>query len=102
MKNSNANAPDSVVLPPSLHMRLGNGLANISTSQWDASCFESSWDATFTTEGKAKEKRFLSESDLFSVLNVPTIDATSKTDNEELERCLSPSMIQSSHVKAES
>ena len=58
--------------PPSLHMRLGNGLARARCAPQNISCFGSA-EANLTTE-EPKTKKLLSESDLFNILECPIDD----------------------------
>ena len=53
-------------LPPSLHMRLGHGLASARCAPKNISCFGST-EANLTKD-EPKTRKLLSESDLFNVL----------------------------------
>ena len=65
------SVPDAA--PPSLHMRLGHGLANADCAPKNISCFGST-EGNLTT-GNSKGKKLLSESDLFTILDCPVEDS---------------------------
>ena len=74
--NTNQQIDDAVVgcvlnsvrdaAPPSVHMRLGHGLANADCAPKNISCFGSTEE--YLTLDDQKKKKLLSESDLFAVL----------------------------------
>ncbi len=84
-------------VPPSLHMRLGHGLANAPTVQSNIYCFD--WEANSTPEEIPEKKKMLSESDLLSIFGSPEIDA-SQADKVEIIRKLSTALISSGSFDA--
>jgi hypothetical protein len=66
---NNYSSSEGVTPPPSSHMRLGHGLANLGTTQKNVSCF--GWSEPDLAKEEPIKQKMLSESDLFNVLDTP-------------------------------